>query len=107
MWPHVMVVTAVMVLALYFAGLYNPHTWLSRAHLASQVLVALIIVLCFAGIATTVVGDVHPYIRLGRQAFLQIMGVTGLGVLLWRLAWMTLGPPAPNSSTTSQRPKPA
>jgi hypothetical protein len=92
MWPHVLVIAAVTVLALYLAGLYDPHIWVSRGHLASQVLVGLILMLCFAGIATIAVGNVRSYIRLGSQAFIHILGVAGLGVVLWRLAWMTLGP---------------
>jgi hypothetical protein len=103
MWPNVGVIAAVTLVALYVFDLYNPDD-VSRVQLASRVICALFLALLVAILATGVLGIKQPNMRLGSQAFSHIMGVTGLGVLLWRLAWMMLGPHMPNSSTTPQRP---
>ena len=88
LWPKAGIVAAVILLALYLADLYKLDFRIRRVELASRLFLAL-------GAATTItaaIGFAFPVLRLGRLAFLHVIGVVALGLLASRLTWVTLGP---------------
>ena len=87
-WPKAASVGAATLLALYLADLYNVDFRVRRAELASRLFVAL----AAAAIGVAALGFAFPTLRLGRLAFLHILGVGALGLLVSRLGWVALGP---------------
>src|ERR687892_47294 len=51
-----------------------------------------VIALAAAAITVAALGFAFPTLRLGRLAFLHILGVGALGLLVSRLGWLALGP---------------
>ncbi len=88
LWGKAAVVAGVIMLVLYLADLYKVDFRVRRVELASRLLVAL------AAGATIIaaIGFAFPVFRFGRLTFLHIVGVTTLGLLGSRLAWIALGP---------------
>jgi sugar transferase (PEP-CTERM system associated) len=88
LWAKAATVAAVTLLVLYLADLYRVDYRIRRVELASRLLVTL------AAAATIVaaIGFAFPVFRLGRLTYLHVMGVTSLGLLASRLAWVALGP---------------
>jgi sugar transferase (PEP-CTERM system associated) len=87
-WPKVGTVAVVLLLGLYLADLYKVDFRIRRAELAYRLLVAL----AASSTALAAVGFSFPTLRLGRLAFLHILGVAALGLLVSRLGWVALGP---------------
>jgi sugar transferase (PEP-CTERM system associated) len=87
LWAKTLIVTGATMLALYLADLYRLDFRIRRVELASRLFLALA-----AGATTTAaIGFALPMVRLGRLAFLHIIGVVTLGFLASRLAWAALG----------------
>ena len=88
LWAKAAVVGAVTLLALYLADLYKLDFRIRRVELASRLFVAL----AAGATATAAIGFALPVFRLGRLAFLHVLGVVALGLLTSRLTWTALGP---------------
>jgi sugar transferase (PEP-CTERM system associated) len=88
LWLKTAGVAGVTPLALYVSDLYKTDWRIRRLELISRLLVALIA----AATLTAALGFALPPLRLGRLAFLHVMGIVALGLLGSRLAWMALGP---------------
>jgi len=88
LWAKAASVAAVMLLVLYLADLYKVDFRIRRVELASRLFVAL----AAGATATAAIGFALPFLRLGRLAFLHILGVIALGLLTSRLTWIALGP---------------
>ena len=88
LWAKAASVAAVMLLVLYLADLYKVDFRIRRVELASRLFVAL----AAGATATAAIGFAFPFLRLGRLAFLHILGVIALGLLTSRLTWIALGP---------------
>ena len=87
LWAKTLIVTGVTMLALYLADLYKVDFRIRRVELASRLFMAL----AAGATATAAIGFALPPVRLGRLAFLHIIGVVTLGFLTSRLAWTALG----------------
>src|SRR5690349_17072448 len=87
LWAKTLIVTGVTMLALYLADLYKVDFRIRRVELASRLFLAL----AAGATATAAIGFALPVVRLGRLAFLHIIGVVTLGFLASRLAWTALG----------------
>jgi sugar transferase (PEP-CTERM system associated) len=87
-WPKAAGVGAATLLALYLADLYKIDFRVRRIELISR----LVVTLAGATTAMAALGFAFPALRLGRLAFLHIVGVVTLGVLLSRLTWLSVGP---------------
>jgi sugar transferase (PEP-CTERM system associated) len=88
LWAKTAVVGAVTLLVLYLADLYKLDFRVRRVELASRLLIAL----AACATATAAIGFALPVFRLGRLAFLHVLGVVALGLLTSRLTWTALGP---------------
>ena len=88
LWAKAASVAAVTLLVLYLADLYKLDFRIRRVELASRLLVAL----AAGATATAAIGFALPFLRLGRLAFLHVLGVIALGLLTSRLTWTALGP---------------
>jgi len=88
LWAKTAVVAAVTLLVLYLADLYKLDFRIRRVELASRLFVAL----AACATATAAIGFALPVLRLGRLAFLHVLGVVALGLLTSRLTWTALGP---------------
>jgi sugar transferase (PEP-CTERM system associated) len=88
LWPKTVIVAAVTMLALYLADLYKVDFRIRRVELASRLFVAV----AAAATLTAAIGFAFPILRLGRLAFIHVLGVVALGLLGSRLAWIALGP---------------
>jgi sugar transferase (PEP-CTERM system associated) len=88
LWPKAAIVGAVTLLAVYLADLYKLDFRIRRVELASRLFVAL----AAGATATAAIGFALPVLRLGRLAFLHVLGVIALGLLTSRLTWTALGP---------------
>jgi sugar transferase (PEP-CTERM system associated) len=88
LWPKILIVGAVTMLALYLADLYKVDFRIRRVELASRLFLAL----TAGATATAAIGFLLPVLRLGRLAFVHVLGVIALGLLTSRLAWVALGP---------------
>jgi sugar transferase (PEP-CTERM system associated) len=83
------VVAAVTLLVLYLADLYKVDFRIRRTELVSRLLVAV----GAGSIIAAAIGFAFPLLRLGRLAFIHVLGVVTLGLLASRLAWVAaLGP---------------
>jgi sugar transferase (PEP-CTERM system associated) len=88
LWPKTVIVAAVTMLALYLADLYKVDFRIRRVELASRLFVAV----AAAATLMAAIGFAFPILRLGRLAFIHVLGVVALGLLGSRLAWIALGP---------------
>ena len=88
LWAKGAAVAAVTMLALYLADLYKVDFRIRRVELFSRLFIAL----TAAATIIAAIGFAVPVLRLSRLAFLHIVGVTALGLLASRLAWIALGP---------------
>jgi sugar transferase (PEP-CTERM system associated) len=88
LWLNAAVVAAVMLPVFYLADLYKVDFRIRRVELASRQLLASVI----AATITAAIGFAFPTVRLGRLAFLHIIGVIALGSLASRLAWIAVAP---------------
>jgi sugar transferase (PEP-CTERM system associated) len=88
LWPKAAIVAAVTLLVLYLADLYKLDFRIRRVEIASRLFVAL----AAGATATAAIGFALPILRLGRLAFLHVLGVIALGLLTSRLTWTALGP---------------
>jgi sugar transferase (PEP-CTERM system associated) len=88
LWPKAAVVATVTLLVLYLADMYRLDPRVRRVELGSRLLIAL------AAGATTIaaIGFAFPVLRLGRLAFLHVIGAIALGLFASRLAWLALAP---------------
>jgi sugar transferase (PEP-CTERM system associated) len=87
-WPKAISVSAVILLALYLADLYKVDFRIRKVELASRLFVAL----AAGSTGLAALGFAIPTLRLGRLAFVHILGVAALGLLVSRLGWVALGP---------------
>jgi sugar transferase (PEP-CTERM system associated) len=88
LWVKACLLAGATLLALYLADLYHLDLRIRRAELICRLLLAL----ATAGMFTAAVGFALPSLRFGRLAFVHMFGVTALGLLVSRLAWLTLAP---------------
>ena len=88
LWHKAAVVAAVTLLVLYLADLYRVDFRVRRAELASRLFLAV----AAGATITAAIGFAFPPLRLGRLAFVHVVGVVALGLLGTRLAWIALGP---------------
>jgi len=80
-----MLVAAVVVtFVLHLGDLYNVRLPLGRREVVARLLTCQAV----AGLLVAAVGFSVPQLRLGRAAFLQIVAITAVGLLLWRMAWL-------------------
>ncbi len=86
LWPKAFTLTAVILFAFYLADLYKVGLQLGRRELAARLLLALS---CSVLLAAAL-GFAVPDLRFGRLAFVQIFGLLGGGLLLWRTAWLQI-----------------
>jgi sugar transferase (PEP-CTERM system associated) len=82
------IIGGVTLLTLYLADLYKTDFRIRRVELASRLFLAL----AAAATTTAAIGFAIPPLRLGRLAFLHVVGFVALGLLTSRLAWIALGP---------------
>src|SRR5207245_11785836 len=87
-WAKAAMVGAVMLLGLYLADLYKLDLQIRPVELVSRLFVAL----AAGASAAAAIGFAVPVPRLGRTAFLYVLGVVALGLLTSRLTWIALGP---------------
>jgi len=90
----VAVVAVVTLLVLYLADLYRVDFRVPWVDLAARLFLAL----AAGATATAAIGFMLPVLRLGRLAFIHILGVIALGVLTSRLTWTALGKRRSDSS---------
>ena len=84
LWSKAFLITAVNLLALYLAELYQVDFRMRRVELAARVFVAMV----GGSIAAAVIGGFAiPGLGLGRRAFFFTYGIITVGCLLTRLAW--------------------
>lgn len=88
LWLKAGALAAVTMLALYLADLYRLNLRMRRVELTSR----LLAVLAVAGTITAAMGFLFPTLRFGRLAFIHTFSVVALGLLVSRLAWLSLGP---------------
>jgi sugar transferase (PEP-CTERM system associated) len=88
LWAKTAAVAAVTLLGLYLADLYKVDPRVRWVEVTSRLFVAL----AAGTTATAAIGFAFPVLRLGRLAFLHILGVVALGLLTSRLTWTALGP---------------
>jgi len=82
-WPKTVLLTVLVVLALYLADLYDARLMLGRRELAARLLLAFFpTALLGAALAFAL-----PAFRFGRFAFLIIVALVPTGLLLTRTAW--------------------
>ena len=84
LWAKSSILTAVTLLALYLADLYQLDFRIRRAELASRLIVAMAV----SSVATAAVGFAIPHLGLGRLTFIHTFGVIALGCLGTRLVWL-------------------
>jgi sugar transferase (PEP-CTERM system associated) len=84
LWAKSSILTAVTLLALYLADLYQLDPRIRRAELASRLMIAMA-----ASVTTTAaIGFAIPNLGLGRLTFIHTFGVIALGFLVSRLVWL-------------------
>jgi sugar transferase (PEP-CTERM system associated) len=81
------IIASVTLLTLYVADLYRVDFRVRRIELASRLFLAL----AAAVTITAAIGFALPPLRLGRLAYLHIVGAIALGLLVTRLAWIAHG----------------
>ena len=84
LWAKSSILTAVTLLALYLADLYQLDFRIRRAELASRLIIAMAV----SSVATAAVGFAIPHLGLGRLTFIHTFGVIALGCLGTRLVWL-------------------
>jgi sugar transferase (PEP-CTERM system associated) len=87
-WLKTAVIASVTMLSLYLADLYRTDFRMRGIELASRVVTALIA----SATLTAAIGFLSPSLRLGRLAFLHVVGLIGLGLIASRFGWVALGP---------------
>ncbi len=88
LWLKAASVATVTLLVLYLADLYKLDFRIRWVELASRLVVALAAITT----ATAAIGFALPVLRLGRLAFLHILGVIALGLLTSRFTWIAHSP---------------
>ena len=84
LWAKSSILTAVTLLALYLADLYQLDSRIRRVELASRLIIAMAV----SSVVTAAVGYVIPHLGLGRVTFVHTFGVLALGCLGTRLIWL-------------------
>jgi len=85
-WLKAIVIAAGSVFILHLANVYQVLQHGSRRDLVARLMPAVFA----AAVVTAAVGFMIPAFRFGRAAFAVIFGLTILGLLAWRLAWMAV-----------------
>src|SRR5215470_4046700 len=82
--PKLAFAAALQIFLLYLADLYNSRLPLGRRELVARLLICQ----TAAAFLLAATGYAFPNIRLGRLSFLELGGLTTIGLLLWRTAWL-------------------
>jgi sugar transferase (PEP-CTERM system associated) len=84
--PKAVLVTGAVALTLYLGDLYNLLLHPGRREVIARLLTCQAV----AALIIAAAGFALPALRLGRGAFVQIIATVTLGLLLWRVAALTL-----------------
>jgi sugar transferase (PEP-CTERM system associated) len=86
LWLKAAVIAAGSVFILHLANVYQVWRQVGRRDLIARLVPAVLA----AAVVTAALGFAIPPFRFGRAAFAVIFGLTMIGALGWRLAWMAV-----------------
>jgi sugar transferase (PEP-CTERM system associated) len=84
LWPKVMSLTGIIVCGLYVSELYDARRIVAQRELGARLLLGLL----GSGTLAAALGFALPVLRFGRLAFIEILLLSAVGLMLWRLTWL-------------------